>query len=836
MSSLSEDEVLDTLTWSDESYTLAEFINEHTLPQVVQVVRGYDGGTDSLTIGYGEILTLHALRETPKLTAEDSNSNAMSIAFDCPYKFNVLPQTKDCSFNRCGVENLLSCYPKVKYLEVLQAHYSTGAGGEESTSVGELLEILSIDKRQRKLKVKNIESEQTFMLPTTCTAAFRPLLDWRSYCAKDFKTQFDFPTRVRFLVDTDTNGADGDEKCRKLLSKTPDVNVVGEIEEVLVITTTVGSCPDLKFCYEIPSDLEIKVAVTDGFSSGDRHYQEVVTNLDKGFDVPKFMSTQQPAFLKYRESITQYDYACLPDLFLNLSKEVSNTSGKSQEEAPALPPRRTLSESKSVPLYVTSPIIAAKPAAQLPKASLTSTNDNSNPKPAVLPPLPKKKGPPPNIPQRTASNLTRTPNDHPNPQSTPTPPSPKLGSKSFDGIPTNVHPNIPSAPPPPSPKPSSKRLSGIDSTSIPSVPSKLPPDEPNTDLPAVSQTEEAKPTPSEPAVILARPIPPRRSKVSEAASKVKPPVSEPETAIDESGQAPVTSPRVPLRTPKVVTGWALPGLNKKIDQSTHPNEPPMTSPKLLAHSQNEPQAVSPEPPDVPPPQSNNPDESPRVPLVSPLDKPPLRPRRKSDGVLPAVTPKLSPIPRRIPTDPTTAKQVHGGETVLKEPDAKLNDSTSAETTQSFESKPPPEEVFKEPSKDDDDYEELEPIPLFPLANIAAETTTTSAGPKQTEIRPHDQSDTWTVLTGSSPGTGWETEDPYAAVARIPQDLSGLSVSEVSQLLKHLRMECYAERFAEEMIDGKLLKSLQDDELQSLNVSSFHCKKLVKFINGWRPVQ
>ena len=80
------------------------------------------------------------------------------------------------------------------------------------------------------------------------------------------------------------------------------------------------------------------------------------------------------------------------------------------------------------------------------------------------------------------------------------------------------------------------------------------------------------------------------------------------------------------------------------------------------------------------------------------------------------------------------------------------------------------------------------------------------------------------------------EDLNGELVRIPHDLSPLTVYEVAQLLKNLHMNCYVKTFETEKIDGKLLKHLQEEDLQSLNVSSFHVKKMVKFINGWRPKQ
>ena len=80
----------------------------------------------------------------------------------------------------------------------------------------------------------------------------------------------------------------------------------------------------------------------------------------------------------------------------------------------------------------------------------------------------------------------------------------------------------------------------------------------------------------------------------------------------------------------------------------------------------------------------------------------------------------------------------------------------------------------------------------------------------------------------------QTENNYKRISQIPADLSELTVSDVGQVLKCLQMENYAKTFKKEMIDGPMLKDLDLQTLESLNVTLFHAKKLTKFIYGWRP--
>ncbi|CAB4022339.1 GRB2-associated and regulator of MAPK [Paramuricea clavata] len=85
-----------------------------------------------------------------------------------------------------------------------------------------------------------------------------------------------------------------------------------------------------------------------------------------------------------------------------------------------------------------------------------------------------------------------------------------------------------------------------------------------------------------------------------------------------------------------------------------------------------------------------------------------------------------------------------------------------------------------------------------------------------------------------PQTQEDKQAIYEAISRFPQDLSGLSVADVSRLLGHLNLSDYVQTFENELIDGTMLVSLDQESLESLGVKPFHCKKLTDFIGGWRP--
>ena len=93
---------------------------------------------------------------------------------------------------------------------------------------------------------------------------------------------------------------------------------------------------------------------------------------------------------------------------------------------------------------------------------------------------------------------------------------------------------------------------------------------------------------------------------------------------------------------------------------------------------------------------------------------------------------------------------------------------------------------------------------------------------------------WNYSDESSRWLVDEQEDIYKKISQIPEELSELTVDDVGHVLKCLHMEGYVKIFEEEMVDGPILKDLDLESLQSLNVTFFHAKKLLKFVNGWRP--
>lgn len=76
----------------------------------------------------------------------------------------------------------------------------------------------------------------------------------------------------------------------------------------------------------------------------------------------------------------------------------------------------------------------------------------------------------------------------------------------------------------------------------------------------------------------------------------------------------------------------------------------------------------------------------------------------------------------------------------------------------------------------------------------------------------------------------------AAQWQPPLNLSGISIEEVSKCLKFIGLpDDIVSLFVSEKIDGNLLQQLTEEILsEDFQLSKLQVKKLMQFINGWRP--
>ena len=179
---------IESLIWSDTSYTLREFLENFGLPNLVRIRHGYYGVNEACTIDYDQIIMFHTLRQN--LISEDSAGRPIAIPLKCTNKFLVCPLSTHCRYDPIYVSQMSYVYPEIKYFRVLENDWNEAI---EYLKPGSILKIESIDPESYAVKFVNIE--QT--LPTSCRVVFEPLLDFCEYTLEEIVRLFGLPAKVR---------------------------------------------------------------------------------------------------------------------------------------------------------------------------------------------------------------------------------------------------------------------------------------------------------------------------------------------------------------------------------------------------------------------------------------------------------------------------------------------------------------------------------------------------------------------------------------------------------------------------------------------------------------
>lgn len=742
-----EEGLIKSLIWSDQSYLLEEFLHEYTLPQVIRVTQGYESGADITSLSYGEVLVLHCLTKTRILAGEDGHGHATAIPLDSPHKLQVLPLLGDKS---CGVEELSSVFPKVKYVQVLQGDRDE-RNDSDPASDGDIYEILNVDNRNKRAKVKVLATGRTQTLSFKCKALFTPLLDGKAaYFAKDLESHFGFPVRVRLLNTEDNEsaktGGTEDDDLSGLLPGNVDVTVVEETDDIFVVATTAGDNVRCKFCYEVPRKLQVRVQTVDQtFREQNEDYcQKLVATFDRlTSNLPK------PGHFTRRGTIIGHSYEAIEKLFHNRPKGY----GAKGNNSPALPPRNyppssskctslsseqnsSMQRNRSVKNKELKRVSPLKPRS----ASAPVDPDTLKMRPRMSPKLPPRtrfvpKEPssvnnePISVPRRTISK----------------------DRLSYPGV-LNL----------------SKREESLRSKHLAASELQTLSSENSAGSPSIPNVLES---PYKHGALKAGSIP--TSHLSEFPSK-DPGGSQtiPLSTSERSHSYPVSDRQLPADAPPKLPRRP-PSIRKKPIRSSMVIHEKSTPSPSKEHFSNQSDECS----DIPP-------------------KLPLR------------QPRIRASPMGSPT----------------------NTHEQSETRFS-------RQQFSEETKGNNDY--LVPMDIFDSqTNSPAPESRTKNCPAviDNELGEdiYEEVNFLEHRNRGSSGSGGDIEGGYVNISKVPMDLSCLTVKEVSQLLEDLHMECYVETFEEELIDGGLLGKLKKDDLESLNVKSFHITKLLEFISGWRP--
>lgn len=742
-----------SLMWSDQSYLLEKFLQEYTLPQVIRVVQGHDSGTDITSLSHDEVLILHGLTKARILAGEDGHGHAIAIRLDSPHKLQLLPLLGDCQYRSCGIEELSSVFPKVKYVQVLQGHQDRN-NDSDSTSNGEIFEVLNVDKRNKRAKVKVLATGRTQMMSFKCEAVFTPVLDGKAgYFAKDLESHFDLPVRVRLLKIKDEaanlEGTEEDDPSG-LLPGNVDVTIVEETEDILVVATTAGENVRCKFCYEIPRDLQVTVqTVAQSFREQNGDYYQ---NLVAKFDQLSASNFPKSGYFTRRGTIIGHRYETIEKLFNSRPEGNAGTGRVEGNSSPALPPRN-YQPARSKCTSLSSKLNWSKRNRSVKEKEKLKPSNHLKPRSASAPVDPDNLKMRPRMSPKLPPRIRFVPKE-------PSSVNNELLNNSVSSITTSKA--VPGSLPGVLNLSEGEELLGTKHLAPTSEDTDGSPSIPN--VPGSSHKHGALKPGSIPTSHLSE-LPRKDPGGSQSV-----PLSTSERSHlclpQVSNRQPGVSPKLPRRPPSIHT--------KPIRSSTVIDKKNTPSPSKV-HFSNESDGCS--------------DILPKLPL-----------RQHSIRV----SPVGSPTNTHEHSDTRPSKQ-----RLLEETESNSDYLVPLDIFDSQTNRPPLESRIKncpaviDNELGEDIYEEVKYL-----------------GHRN----------------GGSSGSGGDMEGPYVNISKVPSDLSCLTVKKVSQLLRDLNMGCYVVTFEEELIDGGLLGKLNKDDLESLNVKSFHITKLLEFIRGWRPKQ
>ena len=375
-----------TLIWSKTDFNLAEFVEQFELPQVVFVEVGYDGGDERTTFSSGQILTLHTVRTVSKIVCQVPPNNAVLVPKDCPLKAEVIPMS--CHDTVVTAYKLSTIYRKVKYVRVMEIGSTSWDNNSlDSTKIDDILQIKKVSTSDSVIRCKNLTTEEDVSILIDSTAVFVPLVDSNTYTLAEIQKKFGLPAKIRFLDKDAERKLHSAPKVRRPFSKTSpylsdmgQIKAIEEMQDSDVIVTTVCSNLENKVCLPVPTTLDIRVTVAEGFLKGDETYQKVVKTLDKQFKRTDLKDFSDLDIYQHMDAVKKE----LQDT-VTVSTTIEEASSEIRERARESAQR--IAQKKRIMSFS----IAAKPPKIVPRGQKSAEEKKPPPRPPKLGKKPESK-------------------------------------------------------------------------------------------------------------------------------------------------------------------------------------------------------------------------------------------------------------------------------------------------------------------------------------------------------------------------------------------------------------------------------------------------------------
>ena len=116
-----EEKAITDVKWSDLSLPLSRFVDEYTMPQIIQIVDGYYSEEDDNSLSSGQIMKVHCLKTITNVCGVDQNGDSILAPLNTPQKVLLRPVNHDHLYET--VSDLVRAKPFPKFVEVVRGYY-----------------------------------------------------------------------------------------------------------------------------------------------------------------------------------------------------------------------------------------------------------------------------------------------------------------------------------------------------------------------------------------------------------------------------------------------------------------------------------------------------------------------------------------------------------------------------------------------------------------------------------------------------------------------------------------------------------------------------------------
>lgn len=190
---------LENLTWSQEEFSLSDFVDKFPLPQIVKVQEGYYGPDEDSCLGADQILFLHTLKHTEKVQARDVKKRELHIPLNCSQKVEIRPSNLKEAFE--SVADLAQVFRSKnipKFVRVTQGY--TSEDDRCCINPGDKLMLIKVvSENGEEYLVVDSNDGFSLQLPLSALARFQPLTDGREYYVKEATNLTTMPFFFQFI-------------------------------------------------------------------------------------------------------------------------------------------------------------------------------------------------------------------------------------------------------------------------------------------------------------------------------------------------------------------------------------------------------------------------------------------------------------------------------------------------------------------------------------------------------------------------------------------------------------------------------------------------------------